>query len=111
MFIKKKKKRWGIYDRLDKVWMGDDKGPRIYEDTVINGEKIGGHKLATLACQVCAEQLGYGISCWPLQVIEYEEGPKVLKDEVKTIMTPVEALQKLEGGKDDEDQEDQTGEG
>ena len=80
------KGNWGIFDVIDVCWMGDENGP------IICGDK----KLATIAMQTFSMQLG--LDATRLIVKEYDGTGNQKKDEVPTLMTPTEAIKRLERG-------------
>jgi hypothetical protein len=76
--------QWGLLDVQDNLWLGDDEGPKIYDDLVI----------AMCARTVVSIQFG-----WPasrLRVEPYDShGAK--RDEVEPLMTTLNALRIAEG--------------
>lgn len=76
---------WGVYDTVDRVWIGDDGGPKIFMDPA----------LATIAAMVVDEQLGQ--TPGRTRAREYVQGPLRLRDTVPTRMGTLRALQNLEG--------------
>jgi len=90
---------YGIYDTQDDVWLGDKNGPQVY--TRADSEKAKGlphETLAKIAAQITGVQLGYAIG--RLQAREYNAGDLRLRDEVPTKMSAVNALIRLENGRD-----------
>ena len=79
------KKKWGLYDTVDNLWMGNNEGPLVYDV----------EQWAKLAAQVMNKQLGYVLR---IECRVYDESPKHLKDEVKAVMSGVEAIKNLEEG-------------
>lgn len=79
------KERWGLYDTTDNVWLGDEKGPKLYNQL-----------LAKIAARVTEKQLGYE----PGRVIGrvYDNSGNKLRDTVDTIMSGEEAVRRLEAG-------------
>jgi hypothetical protein len=75
--------KWGIRDSCDFTWYGDDEGPVTYND----------QRLAFLAAAIITKATGR-----KTQAIEYDGGPKHLKDHIDMNMTPLEALKALERG-------------
>ena len=88
---------YGIYDTQDNCWLGDETGPRLF--TIEDSKKANGmpHQLmARIAAQMTEVQLGYAMG--RLRALEFNKSDLVLKDEVPTKMTALEALVKLENG-------------
>jgi hypothetical protein len=86
---------WGIYDDEDELWYGGDEGPKLFDDLL----------LARCALTVLHAQLPKALtmrSRWKegprLQVKEWPGGPARVRDEVKTRMSPEEALKRIERG-------------
>ena len=79
--------KWGVYDTETGTWMGNDDGPVIYTDFM----------MARVAAQMIDVQLGQRPG--RTEAREYQEGPKRLRETVKTRMTPEEALAAMESGK------------
>jgi hypothetical protein len=76
--------QWGLLDTQDNLWMGDDEGPKLWDDRT----------LARVAEHVLSIQLG-----WPygrLRVEPYESHGKQ-RDEVRTLMDTLTALRIAEG--------------
>lgn len=78
---------YGIYDTQDSCWLGDEHGPKLFEDFLV----------ARVAAQVLDERLGNrpGRS----KAREYGGGANRLRDEVQTKMSTLDALQRIEGGR------------
>lgn len=89
-------KKWGVFDIKDKVWLGDDKGPKLFTDQTINGEFITGETLAKMSAQMAATMLG--VSPLRIQVRLFNEQSVTRKDEVDPIMTGADAIKHLEKG-------------
>jgi len=82
---------YGLYDTKDNLWLGDDGGPRVYEDFTI----------ARIAAQI-----------WEIQITGTDMGARIqareiepteswhLRDRVATKMSGIEALTKIENGGD-----------
>jgi hypothetical protein len=90
---------YGIYDTRDDVWLGDNNGPRVF--TREDSKKAKGlphETLAKIAAQIAGVQLGYSIG--RLQARVFNQGDLRLRDEVPTKMGPIEALIRLENGRD-----------
>lgn len=78
---------YGIYDTKDNVWLGNEKGPRVFEDFM----------LARVAAQLAEMQVfGSDLGCL-YQAKEIKDGKFLLRDEVKTKMSSLEALKRIEG--------------
>ena len=76
--------RWGLLDTQDDVWLGDEYGPRTFEQ----------HDLARMAALVLAECLG-----WPLNRVraaEYAEQVTTKRDSVSMRRSPTTAIRRLE---------------
>ncbi len=80
---------WGIYDTKDKLWIGDNSGPRLFPEDQ--------HDIAVLAAEIVAVQLGHAITRYRAR--EFFGWDAHLVDEINTKMTPEEALKCLEEGK------------
>jgi hypothetical protein len=78
---------WGLYDTIDGVWMGDDSGPKTFDDFLV----------ARIAAELVDIQLGQQPR--RTQAKEYEHGPKRLRDHVDTKMSTLEALEGKESGR------------
>ena len=85
--------RYGIYDKKDNVWLGDENGPKVYEYFLI----------ARVAAQVLEDQifgnLGMGCRYEAREIPDANDWRK--RDEVKTQRTTLEALIRCEGGKEE----------
>lgn len=81
--------RFGILDIRDKLWMGSDEGPYIYEDYVI----------AQVCAQIIEEMAGYGMG--RCRAVPWTDAPARLRDDVPVLRGPLAALQRIEGEKDD----------
>jgi hypothetical protein len=80
------RKVWGIYDTVDGVWMGDDKGPVTYADEWV--AKIAAHTLDVRLRQNPGRN----------KAIEFTDKNLRLRDTVETKMTTEEALKLIEDG-------------
>lgn len=76
--------RYGLFDTVDKCWMGNEKGPVRYDDW----------DLARMAALVASEQLGW--SHKRIRAAGFVDDKMILVDEVSTLLTPLEAIQRLE---------------
>lgn len=82
--------QWGIFDVKDSCWIGNDDGPRLYDD----------HMLARIAAQVSECQFyGTDLGCRH-EARVYPGGPMRLRDQVEAKLTPVAALRRIEGADD-----------
>lgn len=77
---------WGIYDTKDDSWLGDEHGPKTFEDEV----------LAKVAAQIASTQLGTDPT--RCRAREYDGSANKLKGEFATRMTPEQALRHIEKG-------------
>ena len=78
--------KYGIFDTQDHCWIGNDKGPKLFDEEL----------LAQVAAQMTCAQLD-----WPLTRLRakpYDGSGIQLKDEIKTKRTAVRALRLVEGG-------------
>ncbi len=79
---------YGIYDTKDNCWLGDDTGPKTFED----------YTLARIAAQMAEDQVfsnrGMGLR---FQAKEYKVKNLRYKDSLDTKRTALEALNRLEG--------------
>jgi hypothetical protein len=83
--------RWGVYDKTEDVWIGNDDGPVVYDNLMV----------ARMAAQVTECAL-YGSDLGGRHEARvYPGGPKRLRDVVKNKMTPEQALARIESGVDD----------
>lgn len=85
--------KWGIYDTTDKCWMGNEKGPLAFTDTVVNGKAITGELLARMAMTIINEQFKTSIR---FRKRELPDGINKVKDSLKAPMTAVQALKRIE---------------
>lgn len=79
--------KWGIYDPVDGCWMGDEQGPRLFDDQAI----------ARVASEMVDVMAG-----WPrrrCQEQPYPGGMATLKGEVEKKMSSEEALKGMEDGR------------
>jgi hypothetical protein len=91
------KQNWGIYDTVDKCWIGDEMGPKLFVDTISpNGKIIEAEMLAMIAAQMVDMQLGNVARC---RAKVFNEKEVHLKDEKKTRFGAEEALKHLEDGR------------
>jgi hypothetical protein len=77
---------WGLYDTKDGVWMGNDKGPKTFDD----------YMLARIAAEMVDVQLGQKTG--RTKAKEYFGGANRLRDEKPTRMGSERALKLLENG-------------
>ena len=78
---------WGIFDTEDEVWIGDERGPRLFTE----------EDIARVAAQMTDVMLGQKPG--RCRAREFGGQPVRLRDEKKTRMGPGEALDGLESGK------------
>jgi hypothetical protein len=76
--------RYGLLDTVDRVWMGDQAGPRTYEDL---GQ-------ARLAAEVCAFRLGWPVT--RVRAVIYDAPATVKRDDVDAVRTSDEAERYLD---------------
>lgn len=89
--------RYGIYDTKDNCWMGDTKGPKIFDSVQFDGVKLPEAKdAADIAAQMACAQLGWPIT--RLRARIFDEGPLRHKDDLKTKMGSLKALERIETG-------------
>lgn len=91
---------YGLYDTVDHCWLGDDKGPKVFN----GGDKIGDHILtddeAAQLARVAAELADISMGWLPhrTKAMPYAGDANVLKDELPLKRTTAEALRgKLSG--------------
>ena len=77
---------WGLYDPIDHCWLGDKKGPRIFDQL----------DFARIAASVTNKQLGYFNR---IQVKTYDEEANSHKDDVLLLMSFEKALDRVERGR------------
>ncbi len=78
---------WGIYDTQDDSWLGDEQGPKLFEDEV----------LAKVSAQVTSAQLGGNPT--RCRAREYDGSGTRYKGEHKTLRSAHEALKGIERGR------------
>lgn len=76
----------GLFDSQDNCWLGDSNGVFKYTDKFI----------AKAVREIVTVQLGWDWS--RVQVLPYPKDAKDKKDEVDTLMSPEEALRRIEEG-------------
>jgi hypothetical protein len=96
---------YGLFDRQDKCWLGGtDAGPNKYDDDNPAFAKMKGPEgwskgfiAATLGRQILAQQLDWPVT--RIQVVPFDEVDPVLKDKLKIVRTPEEAIGRVMEGK------------
>jgi hypothetical protein len=78
--------KYGIWDTQDKCWMGNDEGPLVYTE----------EWMARAALTILSEQF----RTTRFRKKMFWEDYVVLKDEVKPLMSAVEAIRQIEGSND-----------
>jgi hypothetical protein len=82
--------KYGVFDTKEEGWLGDEKGPRTFDDFT----------LARVAAQIAEVQLtGDYLGC-RIKAKEFPDGEWKLRDTSELKYTSLEALQKIEGGTD-----------
>lgn len=94
--------RYGIYDTKDNCWLGDENGPKLFDDDALDervaGTGVGAYGLARIAAQLAETQVfGTDMGC-RYQAREFNEKNLRKKDTIETKMGPDKALARLEGG-------------
>lgn len=79
-------KKWGIWDRDEKCWMGSSDGPLTY----------GPHWVARLAARLMAARLDY--SPLSIQVKRYPKQKVSKKDDIRPAYSAEEAFRRIEEG-------------
>lgn len=79
---------WGIFDTVEKVWIGDESGPRLFEE----------RWLAKVAAQIVDVRIGQEPGT--CREKPFTQQPVRLKDTVATQMDSLTALRKLESGEE-----------
>lgn len=79
-------KKWGLYDTKDKCWLGDNDGPKLYDD----------EKLATIACRVIDVQTKRPAGRTRARIFDEEFLQK--KDDIEVFRSGEEAIERLESG-------------
>jgi hypothetical protein len=74
---------YGIYDPAARLWMGDDKGPCVYDNELA----------AKLAATILTARFGYLI-----QPRKYDTAPKKQRDTVEPAISAPEAIKHIENG-------------
>jgi hypothetical protein len=65
--------RYGLFDTKDGLWLGDDHGPRAFdEDDVVNGQRVG--ESARIIARMAMEMTTYQLD-WDYGRIEVRELP------------------------------------
>lgn len=78
---------WGIFDTQDDLWIGDDNGPRVFEEEFI----------AKVAAQVVSDQVLGTDLVDRFQAREIEDREWRKRDEITVKRTTLESLQRIEG--------------
>jgi len=92
---------YAVYDQIDRCWLGNEKGVVTYPD----------RDIAAMACTVIIEQMDLDYSMPRVsaasqrrktryRTFPYDGTANKLKDSVPTKMTPLQAIQKIEGFKE-----------
>ena len=76
----------GLFDIVDKCWLGNSQGPLLYDDP----------ELAQIAAQVSAKRLGFNML--RIQVKPWAGDAWVKKDDLETVMSGEDAVKHLEDG-------------
>lgn len=94
-------KRFGIYDTQDNLWMGDDKGPKLFceGEQLENGHVVNAEE-AELFARAAAVLVDVQLRQQPgrTMAMPYEDGPLRLRDEKVPAMSTLEALERYERG-------------
>ena len=87
--------KYGIYDTIDNVWMGDKNGPKLFDT---EDAKYGQHalELAKISAHMGCQQLGYPPT--RLREREFTESVLIKRDEKEPIRSAVDALKRIERG-------------
>lgn len=81
---------WGLFDTKDGLWLGNDSGPKTFDD----------HLLARCAAQIVETQmLGTDLGC-RIQAREIQIVNPRIVDKVCLKMSGLKALQRIEGDED-----------
>lgn len=79
--------QWGILDTRDNLWLGDDNGPRMFDNEM----------LARCAAQIWEDQvLGTDLG-GVFQVREIHDREWRIRDELEVKRTGLESLRRIEG--------------
>lgn len=81
-----KKSYLGLFDIADKSWIGNERGPLLYDDP----------ELAQVAAQVSAKRLGFCML--RIQVKPWPGDAWVKKDDLEAVMSGEDAVRYLEDG-------------
>lgn len=84
--------KFGIYDTKDKSWIGDESGPKLFDDELL--AKVGRQ---VIACQLTGSDLTCVQMGW--EVRPFNEGSLRKKSEQPLKFTGVEALTRIEEGR------------
>lgn len=88
--------KWGIYDSRDQCWLGDDNGPKLFDDAD-PALKGNAEPIAKVAAQGAAMQLRRDPR--EIRAKEYDGTGTKLKDQVEPKMSMEEALRRMERGR------------
>lgn len=78
--------KFGLLDTHDNVWMGDNKGPKLFDD----------EELAQVAARIVDVQLRQ--IAGRTKAMPYIEEANIKRDKVPVLLSPEEALKRLEEG-------------
>lgn len=87
--------KWGVYDTIENIWIGDEKGPILYDNDP-ERPMLTGEFMAKVSCSMVAIRLGHSPTRYRPK--EWVEQPVRLKDSVDTKMSTLEALERYEKG-------------
>lgn len=87
---------WGLYDCADKCWMGNDNGPMIYVDGVVNGQPFNGKEMAGAAATIIGRRMKW--SWGRLRPVLYQVNADKVKDVVVPLLSVDEAMKDVERG-------------
>lgn len=88
-------KEWGLYDSVDRCWIGNEAGPLVYRAREINGHLVAASMLARTAATVANERMK-----WKRRRIvarPFARGAFKKKDEVTPVLSGVEAVARIKG--------------
>ena len=99
---------WGVFDTKDNCWLGDKTGPKLFtlkslrEDIKKAGgdpealNEVGVENMANISAQMAAMQVG--TSPTRFRARPFNEKNLRYKDDIKTRMDPLKALERVERG-------------
>jgi hypothetical protein len=88
---------WGIFDRRDGSWIGNDDGPQLYIDCQHNGLPLSGRELAQLGAAVIGQRMRLPMG--QLIARQYNENANQEKETIYPAISAEQALSEIEAGR------------